>query len=154
VDFNPSTKVDYRLPNTYLYDGYVAKLSNTGSLVWATSLGGASVQDLAVDAAGSAYVVGTFRPTFQPASGVSITSNGLEDIFVTKLTSAGQVDWYVTLGGTGGDLGTAICVDAAGSIYVAGSFRATVDFDPDPLAVHELTNPAYADMFRLKLRQS
>jgi hypothetical protein len=154
-DFNPSPTIDYRLPNISTNDGYVAKLSSRGSLMWATPLGGASVQSLAVDTSGSVYAVGTFSQVFTPGFGFpAVTSNGREDVFVTKLTASGAVNWAVTFGGTGDDLGTAIAVDATGTVYVAGTYRNTVDFDPDPLGTYYLTNPTYADMFLLKLKQT
>jgi hypothetical protein len=154
VDFDPSSKVDYRLPNANSSDGFVEKLSASGSFTWATSLGGAYVHSLAVDSHDSVYIVGSFSQTFSPGAGISVTSNGSSDVFVTKLTSSGSLDWYVTFGGTGNDLGNGICVDAAGTVYLVGTYANTVDFDPDPLGTHELTNPAYANMFLLKLIQS
>jgi hypothetical protein len=154
VDFDPSSKVDYRLPNANSLDGFVAKLSASGSFTWATSLGGAYVRTLAVDSYGSVYIVGTFSQTFSPGAGISVTTNGSSDVFVTKLTSSGSLDWYVTFGGIGNDLGTGICVDAAGTVYVVGTYANTVDFDSDPAGTHELTNPVYANMFLLKLKQN
>src|SRR5262249_50048776 len=48
VDFNPSSKIDYRLPNIGpSYDGFVAKLSPAGALTWTTPLGAASIRSLA-----------------------------------------------------------------------------------------------------------
>ena len=37
----------------------------------------------------------------------------------------------VGIGGTGGDNGKAVVLDAAGSMYVSGYFNNTVDFDPN-----------------------
>ncbi|WZP00900.1 hypothetical protein EP7_002559 [Isosphaeraceae bacterium EP7] len=157
VDFNPSASVDTRLPNfaTFTSDGFVARLSPAGSLQWATPLGCAPVKSLAVDAAGAVYATGTFYEPFVPGFGLpTVTSQGGTDVFVTKLTTTGAVDWAVTFGGTGGDYANGIAVDAAGNLYLAGNYSsATVDFDPDPVGTHTLTNPRGTNMFLLKLRR-
>ena len=157
VDFNPSTSVDTRLPNfaTFTTDGFVARLSPTGSLQWATPLGCAPVESLAVDTTGAVYATGSFYEPFVPGFGLpTVTSQGQTDVFVTKLTTTGAVDWAVTFGGTGTDDANGIAVDAAGNIYLAGYYYSTtVDFDPDPLGTHTLTNPSGSNMFSLKLRQ-
>jgi hypothetical protein len=157
IDFNPSSKIDYRLPNIGAScDGFVAKLSPAGSLAWATPLGGATVNSVAVDTAGAVYATGYFFATspFTPGFGLPpVTSNGQEDVFVTGLTAAGSVDWAVTFGGTGSEYCGAIAVDATGTIYVAGTYVRTVDFDPEHPGTHVLTNPAYSDMFLLKLKK-
>ncbi|MGH7412390.1 MAG: SBBP repeat-containing protein, partial [Candidatus Methylomirabilis sp.] len=105
-------------------------------LFFSTYLGGTGNDQgrgIAVDAAGNAYVTGettsgsgTFT-AFPGASGSAIQSshgNGLTigvDAFVTKVNAAGTALLYSTyLGGTGGDVGYGIAVDAAGSAYVAG----------------------------------
>jgi hypothetical protein len=157
VDFNPSATVDTRLPYTgdYIADGVVVKLSSGGALAWATPLGGAPVKSLAVDVSGSVYATGSFGPVFTPGFGLpAVTGNGGSDVFVTKLTTSGSVDWALTFGGASGEDCVGIALDAAGTIYLAGTYTRTTDFDPDPLATYELTNAAYANTFLLKLRQA
>ncbi len=34
-----------------------------------------------------------------------------------------------------------IAVDNAGTVYLAGAYRGTVDFDPDAIDAHWLVNP-------------
>ena len=84
------------------------------------------VKDIAVDAAGSAYITGS-TPT---ASGAFPTTNGFQtsfgggqlDAFVAKLDAAGTAVTYSTyLGGSGNDVGRGISVDAAGNAYVTGN---------------------------------
>jgi len=102
------------------------------SLVYSTYLGGSSSDNgeggIAVDLAGSAYVTGTTAssnfPTQNPFDG---TFNGVYDVFVTKLSPAGNTLVYSTyLGGSADDQGSGIAVDQAGSAYVTGT--ASPDF--------------------------
>ncbi len=97
------------------------------AVAFATYLGGADLDDggdVAVDAEGAVYVVGTTTsadfPTvnaFQGALNGEITS----DIFVAKLAPDGESLVYSTyLGGSDSDDANAIAVDDAGAAYVAG----------------------------------
>ncbi len=88
---------------------------------------------IVADASGSVYTTGYFLGTsdYNPGVGVStLTSAGAEDIFLSKLDSAGNFVWAISLGGTGGDRGFAVAVDPVGGLYLAGHFAGTVDFDP------------------------
>lgn len=53
--------------------------------------------------------------------------------FVTKMDTAGTVLWIDTFGGSNGAMYTeSVTTDAGSAIYITGSFRGTVDFDPGP----------------------
>jgi hypothetical protein len=109
-------------------DGFVAKLTvGGGAFSYCTYLGnnGAeTLQAIAVDAAGSAYVAGyTDNTTVFPTTGgaYDTTANGGNDGFVTKFNAAGSALVYSTLlGGTALDNPIAMALDAAGNAYVAG----------------------------------
>jgi len=80
-----------------------------------------------VDAAGDAYVTGaTLSTDFPVTPGAFQTTNqaganGGSNVFVTKLNATGTELVYSTyLGGSMGDQGNAIAVDAAGDAYVTG----------------------------------
>jgi len=109
------------------YDVFISKINPVGSaLVWSTYLGGSRDEQgvgIAVDAAGSAYVVGytssTDFPLMSPIQGVF--GGGTFDAFVTKINPAGSALVYSTyLGGSGYDLGARIAVDNGGFTYVTG----------------------------------
>ncbi|MGA2325613.1 MAG: SBBP repeat-containing protein [Bryobacteraceae bacterium] len=95
-------------------------------LAYSTYLGGSGDDvsgGIAVDAAGSAYVTGyTASTNFPSQSPYQATLQGTANVFVTKLSPAGNALVYSTyLGGSGWDWGRGIAVDGAGSAYVTGS---------------------------------
>lgn len=106
-------------------DGFAATLDPSGgSLVFATYLGTTradNVRGVALDAGGNLYVVGaTESSTFDGATPLR-AFGGTRDAFVAKIPPAGGTFTYFTyLGGTFGESGNGIAVDAAGSAYVAG----------------------------------
>ena len=107
-------------------DAFVTKLNSTGTaLVYSTLLGGSGFDfatDVAIDAAGNAYVTGTAQAGFPVTPGAFQTSfNGVNDAFVTKLNSTGTALVYSTfLGGSGTDRGSGIAVNTAGNAFVTG----------------------------------
>ena len=117
-------------------DAFVAKLSPAGDvLLYSTYIGGfnpgagESVNGIAVDGSGSAFITGrTCAANFptvnalQPALAQPPPNRGPGcDAFVAKLSPAGNALVYSTfLGGPCYDIGTDIAVDGGGSAYVVG----------------------------------
>jgi hypothetical protein len=103
-------------------------------LVYSTYLGGSTDDNgfgIALDAAGNAYVTGfTASSNFPTTTGAYDTSynGGATDVFVTKLNAAGTSLLYSTfLGGSSGDQGLGIAVDANNNAYVTG-FTGSTNF--------------------------
>lgn len=113
-------------------DMFVSKLNPAGTaLVYSSYLGGAQdeeastgIPDIAVDAAGSAYVTGaTASRNFPVTAGAWQTAygGGPLDGFVAKFDVLGSTLVFSTfVGAAGTDAGTAIAVDGAGGVYVTG----------------------------------
>ncbi|MCX6832270.1 MAG: SBBP repeat-containing protein, partial [candidate division Zixibacteria bacterium] len=137
-------------------DAFVTKLSRTGGgLVYSTYLGGGSGEggnSVAVDCSGSAYVTGTTNSSDFPAKGpYQSTLQGLQNAFVTKLSSEGNSLIYSTyLGGGDYDEGYGIAVDGGGNAYVTG-YSSSVDF---PTWNHYQTDQGGYDAFVTKLSGS
>ncbi|MBL0096296.1 MAG: hypothetical protein IPP46_07150 [Bacteroidetes bacterium] len=105
---------------------------------WAGKAGGTGNEYgdyMTSDGSGNIYVTGRFDGTcdFDPGAGtVNKTSAGSSDIYIAKYSSAGNLIWAISTGGTGLDRGYCLDVDATGNIYLAGTFAGTVDLDPGP----------------------
>lgn len=81
----------------------------------------------AVDDSGNVFITGSFAGTVNFGGG-NLVSAGLLDVFLAKYNSAGVYQWSRRFGGTQGDDGQAIAVDASGNVFVAGSFQGTANF--------------------------
>ena len=106
-------------------DGFVVKLSSTGSLTWSTFLGGTGSDDgkaIAADTSGNLYVTGSSSTTWHSPI---LPYSGASDAHVARLSSAGALTWNTFLGAAGGTSGTAVAVDVNANTYVAGFSYAT-----------------------------
>ena len=143
----------------------MSKLNATGSaLVYSTYLsGGASDNSysgscsIAVDTSGNAYVTGSVTgstgsnfPT-TPGAFQTTFAGYTGNVFVSKLNPAGSALVYSTyLGGTAGNVGEGIAVDALGNAYVMGE-TASPDFPTTPGAFQTTFAGYYANVFVSKL---
>ena len=106
-------------------DAFVAKVNASGTLVYSTYLGGSSVDvgnAIAVDASGSAYVVGySYSTDLLVTNALQAANAGDCDAFLTKLSAAGDSLAYLSyLGGNSSDTATAVALDTSGNVYLAG----------------------------------
>jgi hypothetical protein len=115
-----------------IYDGFIAKYSPQGGLLWSRTFGGAgnsSAKAVATDSQGNIIVVGSFSTTVN-FGGVSLTaldpSNlGVGDMFVAKYSPAGSLLWAQRFGGSLPDYATAVAVDGSDNIFFAGWFQSS-----------------------------
>jgi hypothetical protein len=157
TDFDPGPDTAYLTPLTGGYtDGFISKLSSTGSFVWAKQISGTQYdepQSIAVDPTGNLLIAGEFSNTsdLDPGPGTAtITALGFYDVFVSKLDSAGNFVWGRRMGGTGFDLSYGMAVDGSGNVVTVGHFEGTADFDPG-VGQFNLTSAGGYDVFVSKL---
>ena len=112
-------------------DAFVTKLGPDGQLVYSTYLGGRGsdyAYAVMVDAAGAAYVAGTTLSfDFPIRNAFQDTSGGGYDVFLTKLAPDGDSLVYSSYFGGSGleEQEVALCLDADGGAYLAGSTDST-----------------------------
>jgi RHS repeat-associated protein len=116
-------------------DAFALKLNPAGTeMVYATYLGGSGDEEgvgIALDASGNAYLAGTSNSAnFPTTAGAFQTSRkGDNDLFLTKLSPAGNTLAYSTLlGGTNvstNEQAGGIAVDGGGHAYLTGSSAAS-----------------------------
>jgi gliding motility-associated-like protein len=153
-DFDPGSGV-FSMTGGSLSDGFIIKLDADGQFVWAKQIGDISGNvDLDVDNAGNVYITGSFSNTIDIDPGtpvVDITSAGGSDIYILKLNTNGDRQWSHRIGGTLGDVGRGIITDAAGNVYVTGTFTGSVNFNPAGTDVLNAGGSTSPDGFILKM---
>ncbi|MFY9309868.1 MAG: T9SS type A sorting domain-containing protein [Bacteroidia bacterium] len=106
------------------WDGFVARVSASGSLVWVETLTNAgsyeSVNSLALDGGGNIYVTGVYRGATATMGTTMLTGNyGLESMFLIKMASDGNITWTQSVTSDDGSAsGGSVSVAPSGNIYV------------------------------------
>ncbi|UOQ71413.1 hypothetical protein [Hymenobacter cellulosilyticus] len=75
----------------------------------------------AVDASGNTYEVSNFMDA-AVVGGTTLTSAGFIDAYLAKYTPSGTLAWVRHLGSPGLDQVMDVAVDAAGDVYISGTF--------------------------------
>ena len=146
---------------TLLLSILVVMATNAQEVVfdWAKQIGGSEYNlsySITTDATGNIYSTGSFSGTadFDPGIGTyDLTSFGGSDIFIAKMDSNGNLVWAKQLGGSDYEGGLHIVLDNSENIYLTGSFRGTIDFDPG-INSYNLTSSGTSDGFVSKLDAS
>jgi predicted nucleic acid-binding protein len=119
-----------------------------GNLVWSERFGDATsqrAQSVAVDGSGSVLLGGWFYGAID-FGGASLVSAGLSDGFLAKLDAGGNHLWSKRFGDAESQQVTAIAVDNAGYVVIAGTFAGVIDLGGGPL-----TSKGGLDVFLAKL---
>ncbi|MBL8812685.1 MAG: hypothetical protein JNM43_21145 [Planctomycetaceae bacterium] len=151
VDFDPGVGTT-NLTSAGVSDIFVSKLESTGNFVWAKRLGGDSTErgnGIIVDGSGNVHITGIFAGEADFGT-TTLTSAGVDDIFVCKLDGAGNVTWAKRQGGGFTDHANDITIDGSGNVFTTGYFYGTADFDPGD-GTTNLTSAGEADAFVSKL---
>jgi hypothetical protein len=133
-------------------------LAQKPELFWAKSFGAGSpdhANSMVIDAEGNTYITGFFHSVvdFDPDSvnTYSLTSAGVNDIYVLKLSAMGNLLWVRQIGAELQDEAYSICLDKWGNVIVTGFFGSTVDFNSDPAKSFNMSSSGATDAFILKL---
>ena len=120
---------------------------------WSTYHGGTdedSFRDMAIDAAGNVYVIGSTHSPTAIATNGSYQPNpaGESDAFIAKYDRHGIKVWSTYFGGSADDFGQSIDLDAAGNVFITG-----LTFSTNGIATtgtHQTVNNGNGDTFIAK----
>ncbi|MBK8625314.1 MAG: SBBP repeat-containing protein [Saprospiraceae bacterium] len=120
---------------------------------WSTYHGGNSddnFRDMAIDAAGNVFVIGsTLSPNAIATTG-SYQPNlaGASDVFVAKYDKDGNKIWSTYFGGSEDDFGQSIDLDAVGNVFITGLTFSTTGIATS--GTHQSNNNGNGDTFIAK----
>lgn len=155
IDFDPGIGVFNLTPIGG--EIFILKLNSLGNFVWAKKSGGNNMKigPLVLDIFDNIYSTGSFHDSadFDPGNPVyKLISNGFEDVYLTKIDSAGNFIWAKKMGGTKDDIGYCLALDTSGSVFTIGIFADSVDFNPDT-GIYLLNAPFSTNIFIQKICQ-
>lgn len=153
IDLDPGPETHILSNPGNVQDFYLCKWTGEGQFIWGKhyySSGDQNKQTVFLSS-GFIYFSGSFTGVLQipDEPGVQRYSNGHYDLFISKLTLDGHLEWIKTAGGEGEDVCNTLTADTLGHVYIGGYFQSTVDFDPTNLET-ELTAVNGSDVFVAK----
>ncbi len=105
-------------------DAFIAKYSPAGGLLWVKQFGGISSEigaGVGVDASDNVFFTSTLESANVPWGGANYSSAGSYDIFVAKVSSAGNALWAKRVGLNDSDNPFGLAVDRNGDVFVCGT---------------------------------
>ncbi len=136
------------LTNAGQRDVFVAKLDPQGNWLWAVRGGGTGHDygfGISLDSSGNIYITGCFYSSASFGA-FNLSGGGLFDMYVAKLSPAGDWLWAKQAGSNLSDLGNGISTDSDGNSHVTGYFNGSVAF-----GATTLVSSGSEDIFAAKL---
>ena len=133
-------------------DIFIAKISSSGEWQWAKQAGGEyydSAKKMEFDNQNNLVLIGEFKNN-STIGETSITSSGLSDVFVAKISSSGEWQWAKQAGGTLSDNVAFINNDNSGNAFIVGQFCGGAEFGDTTLT----SNDIYPAIFIAKISSS
>lgn len=108
-------------------NGVLSRVTAAGTVSWTTQSPanggpGLRIMSIVTDGTGDAYVTGAMASGTVTLGASTLRSKGPWDVFVAKISAAGQWQWGAVAGNTGYDYGTSLALAANGDVYVTGIF--------------------------------
>jgi Dockerin type I domain len=164
TDFDSAGEGDVRTGDG-LADVFITRLNADGGYGWTRTTGGEGADEghdgvfvddgvIVVGAFGGTQASPGYAMDFDPSGEVDWhTSNGWQDVFITKFHTDGSYAWTRTFGGSLNDGGFGMEMSPSGGVIVTGWFGDSVDFDPtEGVDMRTATSDAgYFDVFLTKL---
>jgi len=144
ADFHPDAAINLSGISNGGTDIFVSSFYSNGNYCAHQTIGGQfddKGYGITTDAQGNVFYTGFFQSTvdFDPSTNTnSFNTNGLADIFVSKLDVNLEHVWTRRIGNSTNDKAFSITHDATDNIYLTGNFQNTLDADPTS-NVFELT---------------
>lgn len=156
VDFNPGTAT-YNLTTFGTAGIFISKLDKNGDFIWAAGIGGSSNDygsDIAIDKFGNIYTTGIFADTadFDPGVGkYNLIAGNYKSTFILKLNKDGNFMWAKSIESNENSIPASIAIDLLNNVFLCGTFKGQVDFDPGSGVSNLYSSDGSFDIFIMKL---
>ncbi len=161
VDFNPGVLQFNLTAYGTSEDLFIQRLNANGDLLWAQKANQIDLNDgpdkgisIVEDFDGNLIIGGVYWGSldFDASNAIqSLTSQGANDVFILKLTSAGTFVWINSYGGVNYEIINDLVLTVDGQTIMTGYLTGPADFDPSPgvfnLIPNNINNLDYADIF-------
>jgi hypothetical protein len=156
VDFDPGSGTVNRSASGD-NDAFVTAINATGNYQWVYTITGSgqeTVTNLALGAAPTLYITGTFSgaTSFNPAdTATKVSPVGAVDGFLAYITTAGTFNYVIPVGSPTDDVASAVtAVSSSWVVYWGGAFQQTADLDPRSSSEFHTSFGGY-DSFLIKM---
>jgi len=170
IDFDPSENSDIH-EAFGATDAYLSILTTDGEYIWTKTIKTIGGNDyhtngkfLALDSEDNLYITGEFkgRVDFDPSNNEDIYESDKDgdgaytedDIFVTKLNSDGDYLWTKIISSSYRKLIESIKTDKDDNLFIAGTFKEDIDFNPNDEEDIHSSNDGSKDIFLIKLNSN
>jgi hypothetical protein len=113
------------LLNAGITDFFIVKYDSSGVIKWARNCG-SNKYDLSyyitADILGNVYITGLFSSDTLIIGSDTLIKDALDDVFIAKYDSSGNVIWAKSAGGNKDDIGSCISTDSYANVFVSGYF--------------------------------
>lgn len=103
---------------------FVSSTNTKGRVSWVTPIaieGNASISLIATDKKGTIYAAGVFTGNLA-CDDKKVVSHGLNDIFLLRMSSSGEIDQLISFGSNDEDIPGSLSINSHGEISLGGSF--------------------------------
>jgi len=142
-------------------DIFISKIKTSGDYLWSYQLGGSGndcIRDLVLDGSDNLIITGNFEDNLNFGSAWGTydikTSNGLYDVFITKIDTNNTYQWTRNFGGINHDVPYKIIHYKNNEMYLAGYFSDEVNFSLNPSITDHKTAYGSTDIFILKFNSA
>jgi hypothetical protein len=125
--------------NKGTYDFWVIRISSTGAIIWEKSFGGTEIDEargITKSGDGNYIIAGDTRSNNVDVS----NNNGAADLWIIKISPAGELLWEKTIGGTSFDVARSVTRTQDNGFLLSGSSRS----DDGDVTTNQGQNDAWA----------
>jgi hypothetical protein len=141
---------------------FVVKYDTDGIAQWATRIISqdrfvSGAYGISVTKNGTVHATGAYQGTIEIYNSNNtlygtLTSSGVDDVFLVKYSTTGAVLWATHIGGTSSDNGTGVYVDISENVYVTGHYNSSsvTIYNQDNTSFGTLINSGFSDAYIVK----